>query len=338
MNAPEISIIIPAYNAGEFIAGQLDSILQQTYKDFEIIVVDSNSTDDTMEVVDRYASLDGRVRSAVQRKMGVSAARNKGLDEATGRYIVFFDADDFVMDYALEKLVSALEENDAQLAVGGYNVECWHQVQRSIIYPNTEKPIVDDEMNGVEYVEALFWDDTSNYQGFLWDKIFIRSIIEDNHIRFNEDVFYNEDRLFVLQYALHIRKVKWIPEVIYRYQVRAGSAMDVGRGHFADEREMTELIAFENILQILENKPQYAYALENAKNNMAVSELRLFRRMTDKEGFARYRKSIFRKYARKYGKLGYTPQNYIEKVLGWKIIFYGFTGISYSKDDTRTLY
>lgn len=105
---PEVSVIIPTYNSGRYLTDAVDSVLAQTYKDFEVLVIDDGSTDDTGTVMGRYRS---PVRYISQQNGGVSAARNRGIEESRGRYIAFLDADDVWYPQKLERQVAALEEH-----------------------------------------------------------------------------------------------------------------------------------------------------------------------------------------------------------------------------------
>lgn len=327
---PEISIIVPVYNVAEYLDHLITDILKQSFSNFELLLVNNCSTDGSEDIIQRYVNQDSRVRLLQQSKQGVGFARNKGLEEAKGTYIVFFDGDDRVDADILERFWQMMktDRNSPDLVVCGYITE-----YRGEIVEQTA-PVKQLYMNREEYLCSLYEDDTVDYQGFLWDKIFRREIIEKWGLRFAEDISYNEDRLFLTEYMLHGEKVAWMNEWMYHYQVREDSAMGAGRGFFASEAEMSEIAAFQRILKVLEAYPE-AYAL--AKQNMAIAQLRLFRRMLDKKGFLRYRKSSLRKYARKFHRLGYQPRTYNEKIICAKLIFYGYTGICYSGVDTRDL-
>jgi len=120
MRNASISIIIPAYNVAGYIEICLESVLAQTYTDFEVIVVDDGSTDATGDIADSYARSDSRVKTIHQPNGGVSAARNAGIEAASGEFFLFFDGDDFVERRACEELVSAIREKEADVLIYGY--------------------------------------------------------------------------------------------------------------------------------------------------------------------------------------------------------------------------
>ena len=118
--APKVSFIIPAYNIEDYIGKCLDSILNQTWQDFEIIVVNDGSKDKTGEVLDSYATKDNRIKILHKENEGVSAARNDGIKMASGDYILFWDGDDFAEKETCEELLQTMAENDVDTVVYGY--------------------------------------------------------------------------------------------------------------------------------------------------------------------------------------------------------------------------
>ena len=121
-----ISIVVPVYKSEKTLAGCLDSLLAQTYQDIEVICVIDGSPDRCGEICDSYAEKDGRVKVIKRENGGVSSARNRGIDEANGKYLSFVDSDDYIESNMLEKLYSAAEASDADLTVCGYYTEDEH--------------------------------------------------------------------------------------------------------------------------------------------------------------------------------------------------------------------
>lgn len=327
MRGPRISVIVPVYNVASYLPELVESVQKQTEEDYELLLVDNNSTDGVWEYMQQVPGEDGRIRIFQQKIQGVGAARNMGLDQARGEYVIFLDGDDHV-DANMFALMTAAMDQGADLSLCGYITEYQGQ-------PVDETaPEHADQMSGEEFLRRLYEDDTVDYQGFIWNKMFRRSRIQQRNLRFREDIAFNEDRLFLTHYLLGETMVRIVPEHLYHYRVREDSAMGMGRKYFANEREMTEIVAFEEILELLEECPG---VLEYARRNMAIAQIRLFKRMMDKYHFFRYRKSILRKYARQFKKLGYEPRDYNERAICRKYIFYGYTGISFGIVDTRRL-
>lgn len=238
-----ISIIIPVYNCALYLRDCVDSALSQNYENIEIILIDDGSTDKSGLICDEYAAQNERVRAYHQKNAGVSAARNVGLDMATGTYIFFLDADDMLADNIFIKMLT--ENPDADLIVGGI-VEINENGQKNgnkIILP--EKVLTQKEM-----LEALFYEEQYGYLGILTPKIYKADIIQNNQIRFEEQIQYNEDRLFITEYVLYCRIIQFAYYDGYYYRQREDSALGQIKNNFKPVA-LTELDAFEKMKELV---------------------------------------------------------------------------------------
>ena len=129
----KISVIVPVYNAEQYFRECIDSILRQTYTDFELIIVDDGSTDRSGDIADKYAVADKRVRVLHKQNGGQSSARNAGLDICTGKFIAFVDADDYIHSEMLARLMNMVLENDCQVAI------CQYKRVREIVHVDNLK-------------------------------------------------------------------------------------------------------------------------------------------------------------------------------------------------------
>ena len=240
-----ISIIIPVYNVEKFLCQCLDSIVNQSYKDTQIILVDDGSNDMSGIICDEYALKYGNVVTVHQNNKGVSAARNKGLEIARKEYICFVDSDDVLPIDAIEKMFCAMLDID--LVIGSIEEINEHgkKNNRMLYLPNKILDVT-------EFIECLFYEERYGYQGYLWNKLYKRNIIEKNEIRFDEKIKYNEDRLFLTKYCIYCKKIKMIENVAYYYRQRCDSALDITRKGFSATM-LTELEAFEKMKMILKN-------------------------------------------------------------------------------------
>ena len=204
---PIVSVIVPVFNSAKYIPTCVDSILSQSYTDFELLLVDDGSTDDSGSICESYSNKDSRVRVIHKKNGGVCSARNRGLDNAKGDYIVFVDSDDYVNNHYLEHLMSV----DADFVLAG--------IQRFGSISDKSKP------NGVSYFGIedlpLFWN-TSPIPNYLYiystTKRFNASIIRDNSIRFNESLFFSEDMFFNMIYMSFANSFCEIPYSDYMYR------------------------------------------------------------------------------------------------------------------------
>lgn len=290
----KVSIIIPAHNAERYIADCIESVLKQSYEDWELIIVDDGSKDQTAEICSCYAGKDNRIRLFHNDTgKGVSSARNRGLDEATGDYIVFLDSDDLLPSDSVLLRMNYMEEVDL---VCGNNDEI-DEDGRFLKKGLTRS--VDSVLNNKDAVRIITVFNKQGYQGYCWNKLFKWEIIEKEHIRFHEEISYNEDRLFCYQYVTYCQKVKMIPEVVYHYRQIQGSAMnnlhDLGK---TDELKIiSEFRAFDIILDsVKEQYPDTYYLLCADAQNKAITAWKLYRRDANLG-------SEMKKQIKRYGKL-----------------------------------
>ena len=216
INKDLISVIIPVYNVAEYIDRCVNSLLAQTYDNIEIILINDGSKDNSGEVCHRLANLYvDKIKVVDQENKGVSAARNAGLDIATGEYIMFVDADDWVSENYVEKLYAAITENDADLAACGF-IE-WYGENKQIkhIRPNA----------GI-YCKRDFYEITRLNQVPLWATIYKKIITQQNKIKFDTLLRRMEDGCFVADYSSYCEKFVVIPDHLYYYYQREGSAIN----------------------------------------------------------------------------------------------------------------
>lgn len=220
---PDISVIIPAYNVEKYIEECFESVLKQTFRSFEIICINDGSIDRTIEIIEKYAILDSRIKIINHSKnQGQSAARNIGLKEAHGKYIFFLDSDDMIIPETFEELFFCAEKNKVD-----------------IIFFNMDRlydRVIQEEKNPQEFIEyqgiydgqkmfSLFMrDDVSRM--VVWRQFYRREFLEEQGILFYEGIFH-EDVLFYLFSSLNAKRVMNINKSYYIYRQREGSTMSV---------------------------------------------------------------------------------------------------------------
>lgn len=191
-----VDLIIPFYNAIEYIEECVSSILLQTYKNINIIFVDDGSKDETSNVIINMLEQKNMTYTVLfnERRQGVSFSRNKALEFSKGKYVVFIDADDVLSPSHIELLVNMMSDDKKLLAVTNFTKNLSELEGRNLT--NIEYSIL-DKKHILE--EVLMYGDI---QGFLWNKIFIGEIIRDRHIRFTTNIISSEDLLFTVEYIL----------------------------------------------------------------------------------------------------------------------------------------
>ena len=206
---PKISVIVPVYKAEKYLHRCVDSILSQTFTDFELILVNDGSPDNCGTICDEYTTKDNRVRVFHKENGGVSSARNLGLDNAQGEYITFCDADDYVTpDWLMAYSDSMLHNTD--LAIQGYNIiDC----DKRII-----KHLPSQKGNSIEAKHELIISlICQGMYGYLWIKLFRRQIIEENNIRFDIKSAFREDEQFFSKYLEYTTTFSCIDKENYFY-------------------------------------------------------------------------------------------------------------------------
>ena len=210
-----ISIIVPVYNAEKTIKKCIDSILAQTYRNFELILINDGSRDSSLNILKEYENTDERIVVISQENSGVSVARNKGIDSAKGDYIIFVDSDDYIRENALEVLKGEIEKNSKlDMVISGF---CMIKNNEEKFYSNL---LENKNFNNLDFLlnEKLF-----NFISTPWGKIYKAKIIKDNNIRFNEALSLGEDTIFVLEYLKYIQEIKFIKENLFFINETQGS-------------------------------------------------------------------------------------------------------------------
>lgn len=226
----KVSIIMPAYNSEDCITRGITSCLQQRYTQWELLVIDDGSTDRTFAVAESYARRDNRIQVIHQENNGVSAARNSGIYYASGEYIAFLDADDWLQVNALEIMVRLQSENpDLLIACNRRMVQesaLEHGgVDASLSVVNDESMKIQDSVftTHLTRTEALLHTGTQRFNNSSVNKIFRAQMIREHGIRFDEDLSYGEDGLFVFHYLLISRGMLHYNDCLWNLLERTGS-------------------------------------------------------------------------------------------------------------------
>lgn len=214
-----ISVIIPVYNVEKYLRSCLDSIIHQHFTNFEVILVDDGSTDKSNEICSEYASKDSRFVVYHKENEGVSVARNYGMEKAKGEWVYFVDADDELFPDCLEHLYSLTDEN-TDLVMAGYVTVC-QDGSTEVITEEKVKRITKDDSIMLMYEPQYF-----DYLGYIWIKLFRLSLIHRYQIHMNTQIFFNEDRLFTIEYLCKMAKgTVFSTKQVYKYYIRPNSAM-----------------------------------------------------------------------------------------------------------------
>jgi glycosyltransferase involved in cell wall biosynthesis len=216
-----VSIVVPVYNTAEYLPACLDSILAQSFTDFELILVDDGSTDDSLRICEAYAFRDSRIRVFHQQNAGVSAARNFGVEQAQGDWLCYVDSDDVVLPAYLQDMLEAADAEDC-LVMGN-------------ISDSRMKGLITSDvvLEGEAMVRYMLSHNILNLSGPV-AKLYNRATLVKYGIRFPQDIHYGEDMLYFLQYLNHIGRVAFRQSELYQVTMREGS---LSRGYYSFESE-----------------------------------------------------------------------------------------------------
>lgn len=225
-----VSIILPVFNAERFLPQCLDSILGQSYLQWELIAVNDGSKDRSLEILKSYEKRDDRIHIISKKNEGVSIARNVALSQVRGEYIYFVDSDDIVMQDALSILIRTLESNNATFVKSDFLPinEQGKQLfinKKQGIRRRYEGKIIDSEM----FYSKILMDEF-----FLWTCLFRRDIIEKNKIRFIPHCRLMEDAAFIVEYLLHSSRNVYKDACVYGYRKYEGTASEVNKDYSGD--------------------------------------------------------------------------------------------------------
>ncbi len=240
MDKTKLSIIIPVYNAEEYLDRCLESIFEQSFPSYEVILVDDGSTDSSSLICDRYSATDSRFRTVHKPNGGVSSARNAGLNLAKGEYLMFVDSDDALLPDALERMMEGVVDED--VIIGGYTAFIGGIPGKEVL-PKKTCSYKGEGMN------SFFEDNVRKNCEMLdapWSKMFRRKAVGD--LRFCEDLSYAEDKLFVFSFLAICKSAHTCDVPVYAYHIRSGS---LG----------SDIVSDRHLMQLRRFLPRYADVL-----------------------------------------------------------------------------
>ena len=219
---PMVSIIVPIYNAEQYLRRCVDSILNQEYTDYELLLVNDGSTDASGDICEEYGDRDSRVIVIQKENTGVSDSRNRALDRARGKYLQFLDSDDWITPDATRLFVRAAEEYGCDMVISDF-----YRVVGERLSPKG-----DIEEEGVltreEFAAHMMENPADFYYGVLWNKLYRRDIVEEHKLRMDTDISWCEDFMFNLEYIRHARRFYALHTPIYYYVKTKGSLASQG--------------------------------------------------------------------------------------------------------------
>lgn len=219
----KFSFIIPCYNTAQYLEKCLNSIIDQTFKDWEIIAVNDGSIDDTSGILNDYLKRDSRIKVITQENKGVSASRNNGVKIARGEYLLFADSDDWYKDvHGLERIVEISSHNDEDIIVFQYQSVMEKKENYGEVIHSYFSEMADYEYTGEAYLYTVL-SRAGGYAWMPWNYAFKREFWITNHFQFDEKLWIAEDTDILYRAILKAQKIKVLDCPIYQYRVREDS-------------------------------------------------------------------------------------------------------------------
>lgn len=220
-----ISVIIPIYNVERYVGKCIDSICRQEYRDLEIILVDDGSQDHSPEICDEYSKIDSRIKVLHISNQGVAAARNIGIQNACGDWVMFVDSDDWLESGCIEK-ISAHLDNDTEVFIYAYKkIFCKKSIFGRYFGEKTF-----DSREQLDFLQRWILNQYLVPEDFaisaVWGKLYRKSVLDKEMLRFESGVEIGEDKIFNLYIFQNVSKVKYVDEFVYNYRIAEKSRMN----------------------------------------------------------------------------------------------------------------
>ncbi len=271
-----ITVVVPVYNMGHLLGKSINCLLSQTYENYEILIINDGSTDNSGTICDELAKKDNRIRVIHKENGGISSARNCGIENAKGEYIIFPDPDDWVEKDYLERFIDLQTEYKTDVEICGHFVD---DDKKSVIHnKNATKSLLNKE----SAINILMRPD--GFCGFSWNKLYHLDIIKENDLRFDEELGMAQDLHFTFRYLVNCDKVVYDPTPTYHYFQHIGGVTN--KKSPLTKRKISGLKTYEKIAELAGDKyPKAQSSAFSTLFNMSMHFIYVYyeTKMQDKE-------------------------------------------------------
>lgn len=320
-----ISIIVPVYNTENYLEKCLYSLVNQTYKNIEIIIIDDGSPDNSMNIIQKFVLADNRVKVISQKNQGLSGARNTGMNNANGDYIMFIDSDDWIETDTCEKAINASEKYNADVVFWPYIKEFSDSQKDNYLFDKTEIIWSEKNINQLSRrMVGLVGDELANPQSIdnlvtAWGKLYKKSVIGD--VRFTDTkIIGTEDALFNIEVFLGINSAVYIPDLLSHYRKDNESSLthNYKKKLVSRWREMYSRIKF--LLDRNDMSREYYDAL---KNRICFGLIGLGINLAEdkKMSFKEKKKEIYNILSMKHYQIALKDLDFSYLPIQWKVFF-----------------
>ena len=239
-----ITVVVSVYNTGKYLEKSITSLLSQTYQDYEIILIDDGSTDGSQDTCDTQAARSPKIRLFHKENGGLSSARNMGIENARGDFIIFPDPDDWVAENYLEQLLAIRNKHDADLSICGHY---FHENGRDTVW---NAPAVECELTREEALELLMRPES--FCGYVWNKLFDMNVIRENELRFDTSLGMAQDLHFCYRYFQFCDRIAYDPAPVLFYNRDTDGVTTYD--HPLTQRKITGLQTYLKIAELAHDK------------------------------------------------------------------------------------
>jgi glycosyltransferase involved in cell wall biosynthesis len=232
---PEISIIVPIYNVENNIRRCIESLLDQTFTDFELILVDDGSTDSSGIICDEFAKKHERIRVLHKKNEGVSSARNIGMAVSIGKYIGFVDSDDYTHREYLKELHETIDNNHADMAMCNFYLFSKGKKAEQICHGFDSRTCFDHKQIETVIYSRIFNNSSTGGYFALWNKILRKDFIIENDLKLDETVSFGEDMLFIMRCLKYCKAIAFSDKALYYYEMQNGGLFSKYRPSFLED-------------------------------------------------------------------------------------------------------
>ena len=263
LKTPKISVLIPIYNTSKYLERCIDSIINQSLKEIEIICVNDGSTDNSLDILKKYKKNDKRIIIINKENGGLTTARNKGIEAARGEYCLNIDSDDWIEQGYLKSLYERAKKDDLDIVVSDILVD--YEENNTKVYRKDLKISNKVVIDGKSYLKSFY---TNNFLGYTWNKLIKREVYLKNNLRYNENIFLLEDVQIIGEVAYYSKKIGKINEAFYHYRIgnNNGTFNNIPFKHLTDTIECFENLEF----FYKKNKEEELKELVSRKKNLRL--------------------------------------------------------------------
>jgi glycosyltransferase involved in cell wall biosynthesis len=249
MNNIKVSVIVPIYNSEQYVERCIDSLINQTLLDIEILAINDGSTDKSLEILKKIQNRDNRVKIINQQNLGVSAARNNGIKESRGHYLSFVDSDDYIDPDMLWKMYNVAIQDNSDIVACGCVINNPKKTQRSNLNFNKTFNLDADPYSFLKNIYL-----SKEFRTSSWNKLYKASIIKNKNVFISYNQVISEDTLFNFCTLLESKQISVIPDCLYNYEVRENSLSNSKRYEQVTERNASMILYMSEYVSRKNNK------------------------------------------------------------------------------------